>query len=273
VIELAALSGAGAALCVPVALLMRRDLKLAGVADTGRAAPSHWVARLGAAVLAAVLVVDPRLRERFDRRIWLAGWRVSADRVVGASAATAAVAFVATVLAGPVGMLMFAVAGFPVLQLRRAAARTMRDISREVPGMLDTLAAATKGGTPLSLAFDRAADGVDGRLGDELRAVVNRVALGRRWEEELGVLARRCGSTELLRAVTLLTRARRLGTPVSVTLSDLAADVRRARRAGTAQRARTAPVKMLLPLVFLILPAFLLLTVVPVFVSTVEAIR
>jgi tight adherence protein C len=54
--------------------------------------------------------------------------------------------------------------------------------------------------------------------------------------------------------------------------AELAASVRRSRRAATAERARTAPVKMLFPLVFLVLPAFLLLTVVPVLLTTVRSI-
>ena len=52
----------------------------------------------------------------------------------------------------------------------------------------------------------------------------------------------------------------------------LAASVRAARRAAVTERARTAPVKMLFPLVFLVLPAFLLLTVVPVLLTTVQSI-
>ena len=39
------------------------------------------------------------------------------------------------------------------------------------------------------------------------------------------------------------------------------------------ERARAAPVKMLFPFVFLVLPAFLLLTVVPVLLTTVQSIR
>ena len=62
-----------------------------------------------------------------------------------------------------------------------------------------------------------------------------------------------------------------LGNDMSV--RELAATVRQARRAATLERARTAPVKMLFPLVFLILPAFLLLTVVPVLLTTVRSIR
>ena len=56
-------------------------------------------------------------------------------------------------------------------------------------------------------------------------------------------------------------------------LGTIAKDAREARRAATTERARKAPVKMLFPLVFLVLPAFLLLTVVPVLLTTVQSIR
>jgi tight adherence protein C len=73
--------------------------------------------------------------------------------------------------------------------------------------------------------------------------------------------------------VGALTRAEALGSSLSEEVGRLAADVREARRAAATERARAAPVKMLFPLVFLVLPAFLLLTVVPVLVATVESIR
>jgi len=70
-----------------------------------------------------------------------------------------------------------------------------------------------------------------------------------------------------------VTRTETLGSSLSDSTIELAADVRAARRASVTERARTAPVKMLFPLVFLVLPAFLLLTVVPVLLTTLQTIR
>ena len=55
----------------------------------------------------------------------------------------------------------------------------------------------------------------------------------------------------------------RLGAPAGPALTRLAHDVRTDLRRRAEARARTLPVKLLFPLVFLVLPAFGLLTVVP----------
>jgi tight adherence protein C len=103
--------------------------------------------------------------------------------------------------------------------------------------------------------------------------VVRAVDLGARWRDELRRAADRMELPDLRRAVGVLTRTESLGSSLSSAMAELAADVRASRRARASERARTAPVKMLFPLVFLILPAFLLLTVVPVLLSTVRSIR
>ena len=55
----------------------------------------------------------------------------------------------------------------------------------------------------------------------------------------------------------------RLGAPVGPQLARLAAEERAAVRRRAEAHARRVPVKLLFPLVFLVLPAFVLLTVVP----------
>jgi tight adherence protein C len=160
----------------------------------------------------------------------------------------------------------------PELVLARAARHRRAAASREVPLFLDLLAVTTSAGLAPQLAVRVAADPLGGPLGDELRGVVGRVDLGRRWRDELASAAGRSAHHDLERAIGLLLRTQRLGTSLADEMSRLAADVREGARVRAVERARTAPVKMLFPLVFLILPAFLLLTVVPVLLTTVRSI-
>jgi tight adherence protein C len=156
---------------------------------------------------------------------------------------------------------------------RRAVRRRRDSIDRQVPQLLDLLAAGSSAGLSAELALRRAADALPGELGEELRALFKDADLGGRWRANLAALAASSGSTDLRRAVAVLDRTETLGSSLVAATRDLAAAVRQARRAATLERARTAPVKMLFPLVFMILPAFLLLTVVPVLLTTVRSIR
>jgi hypothetical protein len=62
----------------------------------------------------------------------------------------------------------------------------------------------------------------------------------------------------------VLIACERLGAPAAPSLSRLAAEGRARSRQEALARARAVPVRLLFPLVFLVLPAFLVLTVVPV---------
>jgi tight adherence protein C len=161
----------------------------------------------------------------------------------------------------------------PDLVLRRAAARRIRRADREVPLMLDLLAAAASSGLSGPLALGAVIDAVEGPLADELAAALRAVDLGARWRDELQAVAERLDLQDLRRAIGVLTRSDSLGSSLVESLGRIAEDAREARRSATTERARKAPVKMLFPLVFLVLPAFLLLTVVPVLLSTLRSIR
>ena len=154
----------------------------------------------------------------------------------------------------------------------RASRRRRRSADFEIPQLLDLLAAASSAGLSGPLALRRALEAVRGPLAEELRSAIGAVDLGGRWRDELRRVADRLELRDLRRAVAALTRAETLGSSLADAVTDLAAQVRAARRAATEERARRAPVKMLFPLVFLVLPAFLLLTVVPVLVATVRSI-
>lgn len=155
---------------------------------------------------------------------------------------------------------------------RRAKRRRWTAVEREVPPLLDLLAAGSSAGLSAELALRRATEALGGPLGTDLRLVFGRADLGARWREELDDYVRASGSVDLRRTVAVLSRTEKLGSSLVDATRELATAVRQARRASVLERARTAPVKMLFPLVFLILPAFLLLTVVPVLLTTLRAI-
>jgi len=161
----------------------------------------------------------------------------------------------------------------PDLVLARIARRRRARIEAQLPQFLDLLAAGSTAGLSALLALRRAAESVREPLAGELAGMLERVDLGARWRDELREMAERLHLADLRRAVMAMSRTESLGTPLAESLRRRADEVREARRAQAAERARKAPVKMLFPLVFMILPAFLLLTVVPVLLSTLRSVR
>ena len=202
-----------------------------------------------------------RRRGRPDARIvWIAVWGALALLAPGPKILTVPVALV---LGGRLRRIASA----------RVRARRRRAMDAEIPQLLDLLAAGSAAGLSAVVGLERAVTGLRGPLGRELRGSLDAVELGSRWRDELGAVAERLSLPDLKRTIAVVTRTETLGASLTDATRDLAADVRSARRAAVAERARAAPVKMLFPLVFLVLPAFLLLTVVPVLLTTVQSIR
>jgi tight adherence protein C len=161
----------------------------------------------------------------------------------------------------------------PAFAAGRAARRRNRDIDRDVPLLLDVLSLASFAGLAPAAALRRAVSAIDGPLADVLSAALDDIDLGARWRDRLARLARDVPVPDLRRVIAVLVRTESVGAATAEPIAILADEVRAARRSAASERARKAPVKMLFPLVFLVLPAFLLLTVVPVLVATLGSIR
>lgn len=273
---LAALS----AIALPLAVLARTDAALLerlgpGAFGVSRAPATAWargLRRLGSTRVARGLPG----RRRLSDRLALAGWGAGVEDVLGVKI-VAGISLGAVALLSPAPFLAPILAAVslvaPDLAVATAAKRRAAHADRELPLLLDVLAAASSGGLSAQLAFRRAVSAVDGPLAEELGVVIRSVDLGARWREELRAVAERLDLPDLRRTVAALARTESLGSSLAESMSDLAAQVRESRRAAAAERARKAPVKMLFPLVFLVLPAFLLLTVVPVLITTLKSMR
>ena len=134
-------------------------------------------------------------------------------------------------------------------------------VARELPVALDLLGVAVDAGCTPFLAVETAAAWGPPIVAATFTGVRRASALGTPFEVALDDAT---VAVPRLRPVTdALLVADRLGAPVAPALERLAAEERTALRRRAEMHARRVPVRLLFPLVFLVLPAFVLLTVVP----------
>lgn len=172
---------------------------------------------------------------------------------------------------GAVGGLVVAVLVHRTLRQREPAAlRKRREaVARSLPQVVDLLAVALAAGAAPATAFGSVADAVGGPVADELDAVRRGLDLGRDPVQVFGDLAARPGLAPLGRA---LARAVETGASVSDALHRLADDVAASVRQDAEARARTVGVRAAAPLGLCLLPAFVLVGVVPLVAGTVGSL-
>lgn len=234
---------------------------------TSTAGRQHHRHRLHAVVAAAAAVITPR----------------QTSPPTGQRVALALVITVALPLglqsvggAGPVswcfGLIAGAIAYVVAGRLETPAARLRRQrVVEELPGALDLLSAAITAGLPLRSAVAELLTVSDGPLADDLRLVLRSIDLGRNeadaWRSLRDHPALGPVSVDLARSV-------QSGTMIAATLQRHATIARRNRRGDREARARTVGVRSVPPLMLCFVPAFLLISIVPIVATGIlQAVR
>lgn len=215
------------------------------------------------------------------RRLRLAGEPLTLDFILGLKVVTGAVGGGCAVLLAttiPPALLLapfLAALAFrvPDVRLARLARKRQARIDRQVVDLMELLVATTQAGLAAPEGIRRAADALPNPLGDELRAAVRQMDLGLAWRRALAEVVEQNDSGSLRKLATSLGRSQQLGTSVRGALRGIAQEMRTESRVRAEEAARRAPVKMLFPLILLILPAFLLLTVGPVLLATIRSLQ
>lgn len=177
-------------------------------------------------------------------------------------------------LGGPLGLAGGAVTAALVhrMLLRREPAgerRRREQVTRQLPHAVDLLAVVLAAGAAPSTALATVAAAVEGPVARELEAARHALALGRDPARVWREVARRPGLAALGRSMA---RAVETGAPVSDALHRLAEDLQAAARAEAESRARTVGVRAAAPLGLCLLPAFVLIGVVPLVAATVGSL-
>ena len=233
-----------------------------------------WVASLLASVAVlgalppAVRVADdePSRPSRVADRGWVLRWRA----LWSVLAAVAAACFVS----GPGGLVAGVVAAVVawVLIGRTEPAdvrRRRRAAERELPGLVQLLAAALETGCAVDGALRLVCDACPGPASDALAAVPSRLALGLppevAWQPVLD-------DPQLAPLARALVRAGRSGASVTHEVVRLADELAHRSRATVEERAGSVGVKAAVPLGLCLLPSFVLVGVVPLVVSLLQSL-
>jgi tight adherence protein C len=202
--------------------------------------------------------------------------RGSVETVRGAQLALGAAGFVAGLVTGPMALVASPVGMLVGYRIPRTflvsrGKRRKDQMASGLPDVVDLLAVCSHAGLNISLSLKRVALRAPGALGREVQRMVEEIDLGVPRSQALESFAARSGLPEIESLVRVLVNSERFGTQISASLETFSADLRARRKRSAEEQARRAPVKILFPLVFLILPAFILLTVVPLLVSAFES--
>ena len=156
-----------------------------------------------------------------------------------------------------VGLAGFGVA-YPRLWARAAAARRAERIERRVPELVELVASTVAAGVGLDASLRGAGEAVGGELGAELELAYANIALGRPRAEELRDLAARTGSPSLAQLALTLRLSDRLGVPLAESLRRQADRARTQRARAVQEPAAKAGPRVLVVVVFVLVPAALL---------------
>jgi tight adherence protein C len=156
--------------------------------------------------------------------------------------------------------------------VRRPSRRRRLDgeVRETLPDVIDLLRLATSAGLNLQLAVGTVADVVDGPFAVAMSEVRRQNDLGVRLVDALDALLTLGDAVRPLHLA--MVSAARDGAALAGPLGRAADEARMVRRRKAEERARRLPVQLLFPLVMCILPAFVLLTVVPLLAGSLGSL-
>jgi tight adherence protein C len=182
--------------------------------------------------------------------------------VTGLSTLTAVVFGVTLTLAGYFG---------PMLWLHQKGHERTKQIQKELPDSLDLLTISVEAGLGFNAAVSQVARNTTGPLAEELSRVLQEMQIGLSRSQALRALAERSSLPELKEFVTAMVQADSFGIPIGKVLRVQSVEMRVKRRQRAEELAQKIPVKILLPLIFFILPTLFIVVLGPGVISIMAA--
>jgi tight adherence protein C len=158
----------------------------------------------------------------------------------------------------------------PNIVLSRAIKARKEQIARDLPEFLDLLSTTVQAGLALNAALIQSADATSGPLRNELDSTISEIRLGRSRTEALNAMADRANETSLSMSVSAIVQAEKLGIDLGGVLVEVAKESRDRRWMRAEEQAAQLPIKMIIPMVFFMIPSLYLMIFGPVIAEFVN---
>ncbi|MCW2787450.1 MAG: type secretion system family protein [Marmoricola sp.] len=226
---------------------------------------------------------NERIHEKLELAGNPAGWtvdRVSAGKVVGFIAALA-VSMVFALVTGlgflptMVVVVLASVAGYlaPNLYLYQKAYDRAAQLQKALPDAIDLLTISVESGLGFDAAVAQVARNTHGPLAEEFSRMLQEMQIGRGRSDALRSLADRTNLPDLRAFVSAMVQADAFGIPVGQVLRVQSSEIRVKRRQWAEELAQKVPVKILIPLIFCILPCLFIAVLGPAGISIMDNFR
>ncbi len=208
------------------------------------------------------------------------GWtveRVMAGKVLGFGVAVVASLVLALIMQlgfmPSLGFIVLAsLAGYmaPNMYLHQQAFDRSEKLQRSLPDAIDLLTISVESGLGFDAACAQVARNTDGPLAEEFARMLQEMQIGRGRSEALRSLADRTSLPDLRSFVSAMVQADAFGIPVGQVLRVQSSEIRVKRRQWAEEMAQKVPVKILVPLIFCILPCLFIAVLGPAGMTIME---
>lgn len=216
---------------------------------------------------------NERIRVKLERAGNPPGWtteRVSAGKVVGFAAGT----LIALLVSLALGISFFvtllvvvgaAVVGYmaPDFYLYQKAYDRAAQLQKALPDAIDLLTISVESGLGFDAAVQQVARNTQGPLAEEFARVLQEMQIGRGRSEALRSLAERTNLPDIRAFVGAMVQADAFGIPVGQVLRVQSSEIRVKKRQWAEEQAQKVPVKILVPMIFCILPCLFIAVLGP----------
>jgi tight adherence protein C len=200
-------------------------------------------------------------------------------RAIAAVASASLVALIAFASVGvtPVALLVVIVAGaagwqLPAVVIRRRGRLRLEQVDKDLPELIDLLIATIEAGMGLAGSLELVAGRLTGPLGEEVRFTSRQHNLGISTTRALDDMLERCDTPSMRAFVKTVVRGETMGLSIAPILRELTIDIRRRRRQAAEERMHKAPVKILFPLMFLVMPSLGIVLFYPAAYSLIKGL-